>query len=120
MIHFQIALKQIEELKKETAISTDDLVNVPLQEVRTMVTHQYSVQLFRCFISSQNGSFLHTHDTYGAWREGVHDDLVLATALACWYAERIGGRRMSIGSAPKKSLWREEDSSLPSWRFLGY
>ncbi|HAA80523.1 MAG TPA: hypothetical protein DCE09_02670, partial [Thermoanaerobacter sp.] len=27
------------------------------------------------------------HDSYEAWREGVHDDLVLATALACWYAE---------------------------------
>lgn len=31
------------------------------------------------------------HDTYGAgedWREGNHDDLVLAVALACWYGER--------------------------------
>ncbi len=28
------------------------------------------------------------HDTYEAWREGVHDDLVLAVAIACWYAER--------------------------------
>ena len=27
------------------------------------------------------------HDTYGAWREGTHDDLVLAVALACWHAE---------------------------------
>jgi hypothetical protein len=27
------------------------------------------------------------HDTYGAWREGAHDDLVLAVALACWYGE---------------------------------
>ena len=26
------------------------------------------------------------HDTYGAWREGEHDDLVLAAALACWRA----------------------------------
>lgn len=24
------------------------------------------------------------HDTYGAWREGTHDDLVLAVALALW------------------------------------
>lgn len=30
------------------------------------------------------------HDVYGAWREGAHDDLVLAVALACWYAERQG------------------------------
>jgi len=28
------------------------------------------------------------HDTYGAWREGQHDDLVLATALATWWSER--------------------------------
>lgn len=28
------------------------------------------------------------NDTYGAWREGTHDDLVLAVALACWWGER--------------------------------
>jgi hypothetical protein len=28
------------------------------------------------------------HDTYGVWREGSHDDLVLAVALACWRGER--------------------------------
>jgi hypothetical protein len=27
------------------------------------------------------------HDTCCAWREGAHDDLVLACAVACWYAE---------------------------------
>lgn len=27
------------------------------------------------------------HDVYGVWREGGHDDLVLAVALAVWYAE---------------------------------
>jgi hypothetical protein len=30
------------------------------------------------------------HDSYGAgedWREGNHDDLVLSTALGCWYGE---------------------------------
>ena len=26
------------------------------------------------------------HDSYSAWREGIHDDLVLSVALACWYA----------------------------------
>jgi hypothetical protein len=30
---------------------------------------------------------LNAHDTYGAWREGAHDDLVLAVALACWYGD---------------------------------
>jgi hypothetical protein len=27
------------------------------------------------------------HDSYSHWREGDHDDLVLATACACWYRE---------------------------------
>lgn len=30
---------------------------------------------------------LTAHDSYGAWREGTHDDLVLAVALACWRGE---------------------------------
>jgi hypothetical protein len=36
------------------------------------------------------------HDSYGAWREGTHDDLVLATAMACWYAERCGQGLISV------------------------
>jgi hypothetical protein len=28
------------------------------------------------------------HDSYGAWREGTHDDLVLSVALACWWGMR--------------------------------
>ena len=35
------------------------------------------------------------HDTYGAWREGQHDDLVLAASLAAWWGER-----------PSHWLWR--------------
>ncbi len=27
------------------------------------------------------------HDSYEAWREGVHDDLVLAVSLAAWYGQ---------------------------------
>lgn len=30
------------------------------------------------------------HDSYEHWRESGHDDLVLATALGCWYAEYVG------------------------------
>jgi len=29
------------------------------------------------------------HDTYEAWRESAHDDLVLALACACWTAQTI-------------------------------
>ncbi len=28
------------------------------------------------------------HDSYEAWREGQHDDLVLSVAMAAWYAEQ--------------------------------
>ncbi len=28
------------------------------------------------------------HESFAAWREGTHDDLVLAVALACWEARR--------------------------------
>jgi hypothetical protein len=27
-------------------------------------------------------------DSYSAWRESIHDDLVLSVALGCWYGER--------------------------------
>ena len=36
------------------------------------------------------------HDSYEAWREGIHDDLVLAVALACWYAEKRRIRPMTV------------------------
>jgi hypothetical protein len=41
-------------------------------------------------------------DQYGAWREGEHDDLVLALALAVWYAERLP-QRMKITKKPTSS-----------------
>jgi hypothetical protein len=30
------------------------------------------------------------HETFGAWRDGTHDDLVLAAAVAAWQGERAG------------------------------
>ena len=35
------------------------------------------------------------HEQYGAWREGEHDDLVLAVALACWVARKVYPRRLA-------------------------
>ena len=49
---------------------------LPLAEVLVR-----EMQNFRVKIS------LAGHDSYEAWREGDHDDLVLAVALACWYAK---------------------------------
>jgi hypothetical protein len=31
------------------------------------------------------------HDSYGAWRESIHDDLVFAVGLAVWSSDRFGG-----------------------------
>ena len=28
------------------------------------------------------------HETFGAWREGTHDDLVLAVAIGLWLAQQ--------------------------------
>ncbi len=36
------------------------------------------------------------NDTYGAWREGTHDDLVLAVAMVCWW--------VSVAPAPVE-IW---------------
>ena len=32
------------------------------------------------------------NEQFGAWRNGEHDDLVLAVALACWGVGKVGGR----------------------------
>jgi hypothetical protein len=41
------------------------------------------------------------HETFGAWREGQHDDLVLAAALACWWAERGVVRWLPVTEDPE-------------------
>jgi len=54
-------------------------VAAELPEARTLVEELLN---FRVKINPQTA-----HATFEAWREGVHDDLVLSVALACWYAE---------------------------------
>lgn len=44
------------------------------------------LQNFRVKININSG-----HDTYEAWRERDHDDLVLATAVAAWWGKRRPG-----------------------------
>jgi hypothetical protein len=40
------------------------------------------------------------HDSYEAWREGIHDDLVLAVSMPCWAAEKFKKPRkfVSLGA----------------------
>jgi len=55
--------------------------NDELKIARTLAeSHTLSEELqnFRVKINTRG------HDSYEAWREGDHDDLVLATAIACW------------------------------------
>jgi len=56
------------------------------------------------------------HDSYGAWREGSHDDLVLAVALALWAGERpeVRGRPFSaaVGGERPRPHPRGTDEAL--------
>jgi hypothetical protein len=53
------------------------------------------------------------NDTYGEWREGQHDDLVFALALACWYAEREAALSDWIAVHPTGTITR---STVPQPR----
>jgi hypothetical protein len=44
------------------------------------------------------------HETFGAWREGQHDDLVLAAALAGWWAERGSCGPWEVKPNPRRSV----------------
>lgn len=50
----------------------------------------YVSTLIKELVSMQVKITTEAHDTYGVWREGQHDDLALAVALAAWYATRTG------------------------------
>ncbi len=73
---------------KRDLVST---VQVALQSERLKIAQQLpdaqiltrELLAFQVKISAETA-----HDSYGAWREGAHDDLVLATALAIWYGEQ--------------------------------
>lgn len=66
-------------------------VNVLLQGRRLKVARQLPEA---ATLSSELANFqykisdLTAHDSYGAWREGQHDDLVFAVALCCWAVTR--------------------------------
>lgn len=43
------------------------------------------------------------HDSYSAWREEDHDDLVLSVALAAWAGEKLGGAESEWLPDPTKT-----------------
>ena len=92
------------------------VVSVLLQQSRLKIAKSLpeapvlirELQEFRVKISEAG------RDSYGAWRDGTHDDMVLATALTLWYAEHgggpgswlayIGGRIVNLGG-DDPSVW---------------
>jgi hypothetical protein len=56
------------------------------------------------------------NDTYGAWREGEHDDLVLAVCMAVWFGEH--GERFRFWFEPEPddpAIGDLEDIAPPLW-----
>ena len=61
------------------------------------------MQSFRALIDPMTA-----HDSYSAWREEDHDDLVLSVALAAWWGEN-GPKEtpiLSPGVVRRRSKWR--------------
>jgi hypothetical protein len=79
-----VRLFQTERLKVASGL---DLASVLVNELVN----------FKLKVNLQTG-----HDSYESWRESVQDDLVLATALACWHAAKP-----TVDSAPAMgpALW---------------
>ncbi len=80
-----------------------------LPEVETLINEllQFQVKI----------SLETAHDSYGAWREGTHDDMVLALALVCWHEERHPNLMEGIGFIPgvgvsRGSAHRRPESGL--------
>jgi len=69
------------------------IIQILLQERRLVIADglSHAATLVNELLNFQVKINDKAHDSYGAWRESVHDDLVLATALAAWWGERNGG-----------------------------
>jgi hypothetical protein len=48
------------------------------------------------------------HDSYSAWREQDHDDMVLAVALAAWYGERLPKTILTFSPVPIVRKYSED------------
>jgi hypothetical protein len=72
--------------KKELVMSLQTLLhNHQLKVARTLPDAQV---LIRELLDFRVKTTEAANETFGAWRTGQHDDLVLAVALACWQAGR--------------------------------
>jgi hypothetical protein len=57
------------------------------------------------------------NETFASWRENMHDDLVLALALALWYGERYGGGGAFVvpPTEPRSPAWLGKVGSRTGW-----
>lgn len=80
-------------------------VAAALAEAKTLVKE---LQNFRMKISAA------MNELYGTWREGEHDDLVFAVAMAAWYSERVwlGGFESSNARADSGSIWGNDGDGV--------
>jgi hypothetical protein len=65
-------------------------VQVPLQDMRLKFAANLALgpTLVQEMLNFKVRITESAHDTYGAWREGQHDDLILSVMLAAWWAQR--------------------------------
>jgi hypothetical protein len=71
-----------------------------LSEARVLVKE---LQNFRVKVT------VSANEVFEAWREGMHDDLVLALCLACWAGEKIGGWgpvQVAESVSEGRSIWQ--------------
>ncbi len=76
------------------------LVSSQLQDAQTLNNELLN---FKIKININSG-----HDSYEAWRESIHDDLVLAVACAAWYGEKAvcnPNRYMHFVVSKRRSRW---------------
>jgi len=71
-----------------------------LKETQTLL---HELENFQMKVALSTG-----HDSYGAWREGTHDDLVLALACALHVAEHQGPPAASLSPDDMEAVWAEE------------
>jgi hypothetical protein len=67
---------------------------------------------FRVKVNPANG-----HETFEAWREGEHDDLVLATAMASWYALKTNHKQLEYIDDLMDSRNAYNDYDPRTWGF---
>ncbi len=58
-----------------------------LDQLKVAAELAHAPTLINELVNFKRSVSLAGHDSYEAWRESIHDDLVLAVSLACWYGE---------------------------------